>query len=88
MANLPPVRCFTCGKVVASLIVKFWNMVNLEDADPDKNNKVASSLGLTRMCCRRMVLAYVPEPITYYISPESSSTANNSSTFSSSAALI
>ena len=48
-----PVRCFTCGKVVASLWEPFITRVNGGE-EPDK---VLDALGLQRYCCRRMLLS-------------------------------
>ena len=48
-----PVRCFTCGKPVASQYEEFKKRV-----DAGENAKeVLTNLGLTRYCCRRMLLA-------------------------------
>ncbi|MFC1486067.1 DNA-directed RNA polymerase subunit N [Thermoproteota archaeon] len=50
-----PVRCFTCGKLIADKWEDFNTRVNAgEDA-----KKVLDSLGITRYCCRRMILAHV-----------------------------
>lgn len=49
-----PIRCFTCGKVIASLYEQYKERVKAgEDAD-----KVLDDLGLTRYCCRRMILSH------------------------------
>ncbi|THY19316.1 hypothetical protein D6D01_07090 [Aureobasidium pullulans] len=50
-----PIRCFSCGKVVADLWERY--MVLLDDgmADGDAMDK----LGLTRYCCRRMLMTHV-----------------------------
>jgi len=50
-----PVRCFTCGKVVGDKWEDFARRVKAgEDA-----GAVLDSLGLTRYCCRRMLLSHV-----------------------------
>ncbi|MFA5771996.1 MAG: DNA-directed RNA polymerase subunit N [Thermoplasmata archaeon] len=50
-----PVRCFTCGKVVASIYEEFKKRT-----DKGENpKKVMDSLGLKRYCCRRMLVAGV-----------------------------
>jgi DNA-directed RNA polymerase subunit N len=50
-----PVRCFTCGKLIADKWEEFNQRVNAgEDA-----KKVLDSLGLTRYCCRRMIMSHV-----------------------------
>ncbi len=48
-----PVRCFTCGKVVGSLFQPFVTRVNA--GEPAQ--KVLDDLGVTRYCCRRMLLS-------------------------------
>lgn len=50
-----PVRCFTCGKLVADKWEDFTQRVNAGE-DP---KKVLDSLGVTRYCCRRMILGHV-----------------------------
>ena len=50
-----PVRCFTCGKLVADKWEDFTQRVNAGE-DP---KKVLDSLGVTRYCCRRMVLGHI-----------------------------
>ena len=50
-----PVRCFTCGKVVGDKWEDFARKVKEgEDA-----GKVLDDLGVTRYCCRRMLLSHV-----------------------------
>jgi DNA-directed RNA polymerase subunit N len=50
-----PVRCFTCGKVVASVYEEFKKRVEAgEDA-----KAVLDSLGIDRYCCRRMIISHV-----------------------------
>ena len=50
-----PVRCFTCGKVVASVYEEFKKRVEAgEDA-----KAVLDSLGVDRYCCRRMIISHV-----------------------------
>ena len=50
-----PVRCFTCGKVVADKYDKFKREVR-QGEDPAT---VLDNLGLNRYCCRRMLLAHI-----------------------------
>jgi DNA-directed RNA polymerase subunit N len=50
-----PVRCFTCGKVVADKFEQFKREVR-QGEDPAV---VLDNLGLTRYCCRRMLLAHI-----------------------------
>jgi DNA-directed RNA polymerase subunit N len=50
-----PVRCFTCGKLIADKWEEFTRRVKGgEDA-----KKVLDSLGVTRYCCRRMILSHI-----------------------------
>jgi len=49
-----PVRCYTCGKVVGSSYQAFVKRVQLGE-DPQA---VLADLGLTRYCCRRMIVAH------------------------------
>ncbi len=49
-----PVRCFTCGAVVASAYEQFK-----ADVAAGKDSKEAlDATGLERFCCRRMIVAH------------------------------
>jgi len=48
-----PVRCFTCGKVVASA----WPAFVERTRTGEEPGKVLDDLGLSRYCCRRMILS-------------------------------
>ncbi len=66
-----PVRCFTCGKVLADK----WNYykkeidkggtedtvlnVNAKSIQKTKEGKALDTLGLKRYCCRRMMISHV-----------------------------
>ena len=66
-----PVRCFTCGKVLADK----WNYyckevekkqnqdsvlnVNSKTMQKTTEGKVLDNLGLKRYCCRRMMISHV-----------------------------
>jgi DNA-directed RNA polymerase subunit N len=50
-----PVRCFSCGKVVGDKWEEFKRRT-VEGEDP---SDVLDDLGLTRYCCRRMLLSHV-----------------------------
>ena len=52
---LIPVRCLTCGKLIAD---KFEDYQNKIKAGED-TTKTLDSLGLKRYCCRRMLLTTV-----------------------------
>ncbi|MDH3191434.1 MAG: DNA-directed RNA polymerase subunit N [Nitrosopumilus sp.] len=49
---LIPVRCFTCGNLIADKYDDYQNKIRTGE-DPAK---VLDSLGITRYCCRRMLL--------------------------------
>jgi len=50
-----PIRCFSCGKPVAHLWEEYAERVSKGE---DKKT-VLDSLGLTRYCCRTLVLGHV-----------------------------
>ncbi len=50
-----PVRCFTCGKVLADKYYVFKERVE-KGEDPEK---VLDDLGVERYCCRRTLLSHV-----------------------------
>ena len=50
-----PVRCYTCDSVIA----QHWERYTQHVRDGDKAGRVLTSLGQTRMCCRRMFLSHV-----------------------------
>jgi len=50
-----PVRCFTCGKLIGD---KWEDFAKRVKAGED-SGKVLDSLGVTRYCCRRMLLSHV-----------------------------
>ena len=52
---LIPVRCFTCGNLIADKYDDFQNKIKAGE-EPDK---VLDSLGAERYCCRRMLLTTV-----------------------------
>lgn len=49
-----PVRCFTCGKVVGNKWEKYNQLKDEYDAE-----KALDILGLSRYCCRRMLLTHI-----------------------------
>lgn len=51
-----PVRCFTCGKVVADKWEEYDKRVNKDREDAAK---VLDELGFSRYCCRRMFISNV-----------------------------
>ncbi|KAF1986988.1 DNA-directed RNA polymerase N/8 kDa subunit superfamily protein [Aulographum hederae CBS 113979] len=51
-----PIRCFSCGKVVADLWDRYLKMAEETDID---EGQALDRIGLTRYCCRRMVMTHV-----------------------------
>jgi len=51
-----PVRCFTCGKVLAGK----WEEYEKRVSQGETPAKVLDSLGIRRYCCRRIFISYVP----------------------------
>ncbi len=51
-----PVRCFTCGAVVADKWEEYDKKVNKEHEEP---GKVLDSMEVKRYCCRRMFISNV-----------------------------
>ena len=50
-----PVRCFTCGKLVADRWEEFARRVKTGE----QPKKVLDDIGMTRYCCRRMFISQV-----------------------------
>ncbi|MEM0155614.1 MAG: DNA-directed RNA polymerase subunit N [Thermoplasmataceae archaeon] len=58
-----PVRCFSCGKVVASDYVRFSNKMaeirsSGREPTPEEVSKTLTDLHVDRYCCRRMILSH------------------------------
>lgn len=63
-----PVRCFTCGKLIGDKWEEFAKRVKAGE----NSGKVLDELGVTRYCCRRMLLSHVEiidEIIKFYERP-------------------
>ena len=52
---LVPVRCFTCGNLVADKFEEYQNRTK----SGEEPEKILDSLGIERYCCRRMLLTTV-----------------------------
>jgi len=52
---LVPVRCFTCGKLIADKFEEYQTKIK----SGEEPAKILSSLGMKRYCCRRMLLTSV-----------------------------
>jgi DNA-directed RNA polymerase subunit N len=50
-----PIRCFTCGKLIADRWEEFAKRVK----QGERPKKVLDDLGMTRYCCRRMFISHV-----------------------------
>ena len=50
-----PIRCLSCGKPVSALFDEY----NKRIAAGEKSKDVLDELGLTRYCCRRMLISHV-----------------------------
>ncbi len=50
-----PVRCFTCGKLVADR----WEEFSRRVKSGERPKKVLDDLGMNRYCCRRMFISHV-----------------------------
>ncbi len=69
---LIPVRCWTCGKVIADLYEEYLRrvtkykgksseedtIINLKTVAKTPEGKAMDELGITDICCRRMVLSH------------------------------
>jgi DNA-directed RNA polymerase subunit N len=54
-AMMIPIRCFTCGKLIADSWEEFARRVKAGE----RPKKVLDDLGMTRYCCRRMFISQV-----------------------------
>lgn len=62
---LVPIRCFSCGSVIADKYYEFAKRVSVGESPA----KVLDELGVKRYCCRRMMLStveYIDSIIRYY----------------------
>jgi DNA-directed RNA polymerase subunit N len=62
---LVPVRCFTCGKLIANIYNEYLTRLK----QGEESNKILDSLKITRYCCRRMFVSTVEtiyQVIPYY----------------------
>ncbi|MDP6639804.1 MAG: DNA-directed RNA polymerase subunit N [Candidatus Poseidoniaceae archaeon] len=50
-----PIRCFSCGKVIADLWDPFQNKI----AEGQDKGEAMDELGLDRYCCRRMFVSHI-----------------------------
>ncbi|MHA1819559.1 MAG: DNA-directed RNA polymerase subunit N [Promethearchaeota archaeon] len=50
-----PIRCFTCGKLLAD---KWEPFIKMKKEGKDIN-EIYKELGITRFCCKRMLVSHV-----------------------------
>lgn len=65
LSMLIPVRCFTCGKLIAHIYNEYLSRIKLGE----EPNSVLDSLSINRYCCRRMFISSVEtiyQVIPYY----------------------
>ncbi|KAG9206854.1 DNA-directed RNA polymerase II subunit L [Epicoccum nigrum] len=69
-----PIRCFSCGKVTGDLWERYMVMLTQENK---LEVDALDELGLTRYCCRRMILTHVDliEKLLKYVPSEEKSAA-------------
>ena len=53
-----PVRCFTCGRVLANS----WESYSTRVKNGEEPADVMNDLGITRVCCRRMFVTHPVDP--------------------------
>ena len=58
-----PVRCFSCGRVIASDYEKYKERINElkskgEAVEAANIESILDDLGLDRYCCRRMIISH------------------------------
>lgn len=62
---LIPIRCFTCGNLIADKYEKYLKLINEKSRNKqineltDNKMKIFKELKLKRYCCRRMLLTNV-----------------------------
>ncbi|MCI4435107.1 MAG: DNA-directed RNA polymerase subunit N [Thermoplasmata archaeon] len=60
-----PVRCFSCGRVIATDYIKFREEVEKIKKSENRNptseeiNNIFDELGVKRYCCRRMIVSHI-----------------------------
>ncbi|MDI6643608.1 MAG: DNA-directed RNA polymerase subunit N [Methanobacteriaceae archaeon] len=50
-----PIRCISCGKVVSA----YYDEYQKRSEDGENPKEILDDLGITRYCCRRMIIAHV-----------------------------
>lgn len=50
-----PIRCYTCGKNIGNKWEHYLNLISKGLTE----NEALTQLGLSRYCCRRMIISHV-----------------------------
>ena len=50
-----PIRCISCGKPVSA----YFDEYNRRLADGEESKDILDDMGITRYCCRRMLISHV-----------------------------
>jgi len=61
-----PIRCFTCGKVIAHR----WEPFSQRVSEGEPPNDVLDDLGVNKYCCRRMLMSHtelIDEILKFYM---------------------
>jgi len=61
-----PIRCFTCGKVIAHR----WETFSQRVSEGEPPNDVLDDLGVNKYCCRRMLMSHtelIDEILKFYV---------------------
>lgn len=56
---LLPIRCYTCGKVLANLTTPWMKQ---RQTDDDNWQSFFEKYNIKRYCCKRVLMAQVPDP--------------------------
>jgi DNA-directed RNA polymerase subunit N len=62
LAVMPPIRCFSCWKPIGHLWLRWQEMRRARGNEPGVVTEILHELGLTRVCCCRMLLTHT-EPV-------------------------
>ena len=54
-SNMIPIRCISCGKPVSAFFDEYQSRL----ADGENSKDILDDMGITRYCCRRMLVSHV-----------------------------
>lgn len=60
MTDLPPVRCFTCGRVIAAKLDQYWNLLKSDTALTEREACDRVGIPRKRYCCRGLFMCTMP----------------------------